>query len=696
MAESGISNFTSVFRAGERNRIRRNRLAVSCTACQRRKSKCDRQQPCGACEKRAEGPSCKFNTIGEGSSSSSSDKRTVQLKLNKLEEMVRTMAEKEATSTTPSSISHGTTHSGSAANGPPTGEPAKVNGEEQGHSYKGATAWTNIVDSIRDLQELLDSNEDLRHPADDDRFEEDDPFLNRAESITLQEILELLPSRQDSDLLISSYFNAKFQAIPFIHTHQFQRKYEAFLKDPASAGFLWISILFSILCAGAKIARFKYEGNTSVLTTVRHPKVYTTVSVQCLVAGQYLKNKAGSVEAVLMHAHSRNVLRLDSDAVIWTMYGLAVRLAQRQGYHRDPHKIIPGISPFEAEMRLRVWFMIQSSDLLFSFQNGMPAMVWEGACDAPHPTNLTDDDFDEDTQVLPPPRGSVDPTPILAYCTKAYMTPLMRVIMRHALAVELPPYSETMRLNRALDEWFDSVPSCLRYRPIMSTSFTDPTYTILHRLMLELVYRKCQMVLNRPYLSLYKDDPKYNDSRRICREACSILQNWHVELDVATSPGGRMYQDRFMVSGLTLQHFLIASTIACLDVTESHDLNPTERQHRIIMLHKSQEIWTRAGAEFEDARHAAKLLRAVLAKVDTPSTASEAETPYPPSAPMSRIIQATGQSLRISDDTSMAHDPTFTTPFPEGDYPINFDQLPDLDDLFSSTEALNWVSVFTQ
>ncbi|TQS31337.1 hypothetical protein Golomagni_08389, partial [Golovinomyces magnicellulatus] len=271
-------------------------------------------------------------------------------------------------------------------------------------SYHGATSWTSLVDNIRDIQDLLAHDDDEMSPPEiPDLSPEVDLYFGTASTITLQEVLDSLPSRADCDRVVSAYFNAKFQAVPFLHTISFQRRYEAFWADPSSAGFLWISLLFGVLAAGARIARFKSGLDATVLQTVEDAKYYLQRSAQCLITGQYLKDNAGSVEALLMHTHARYIQRVDADPVIWALYGLVVRLAQRQGYHRDPAKVVVNITPFQAEMRRRVWFMIQSGDLLHSFQHGMPPMVFEESCDIDHPTNLVDTDFDEDTIILPAP-----------------------------------------------------------------------------------------------------------------------------------------------------------------------------------------------------------------------------------------------------------------------------------------------------
>lgn len=563
MPDPELAPFTTVFRAAEAHRVKRNRQPVSCTACQRRKSKCDRQKPCGACEKRGDATSCRFGQAV--ASGASSGRQEVQARLAKLEEMVKGLASSGGRSSDGGGES-------SRPQEPIMGEPTGT-GDGTEVDYHGTTSWTALVDSIRDIRNVLDADADAEaegRQTEQPSAHEPDIVLGEITPITIKEVLNSLPSRSDADKLVMTYFNAKFLSVPFIHVHHFRRRYEAFWNNPTTTSFLWLSILFSVLSIGAMIS--KIRGNAGLAQASENdPKLYMRKAAQCLVTGKYLQAKATSVEALLLFAHSRNIQKQDSDSTIWSLYGLAVRLAQRRGYHLDAAKVSATITPFEAEMRRRTWFMVQSSDLLFSFQLGMPPMIYQDVCDADHLRNLTDDDFDEDTPV-PPSRPPTDPSPILAWRIKSQLCRTLRRVLRHALAVDAPPYSDTMALNDELQQYYDTMPACFRVRTIRSTAFTDDGHTIMHRLILELMYRKTLCILHRQYLSVKKEDARYNVSREICRDAASRIMDLHIEFDQELRPGGRMYEDRFMVSSLTLHDFLVAAMIICLDLSESRDI----------------------------------------------------------------------------------------------------------------------------
>ncbi|KAM4065415.1 fungal specific transcription factor [Hirsutella rhossiliensis] len=669
MPEPGLAPFTGVFRANDDHRVKRSRPSASCTACQRRKSRCDRRQPCGACEKRGGDSSCQFG--------GNAGRKEVQMRLSRLEEMVQGLADarRRQQKTSPDNDAE--------ARGVPAVGGQELHGDGIGDDYHGVTSWTALVDSIRDIQTLLSTvgeEPDTSEPKP--AGEEPDLVFGDVNPVTVADAVASLPARQEADRLVSLYFNAKFIAVPFLHAHHFRRCYESFWADPSSAGFLWTSILFSVLSAGVMVARVRDPAQATP-PSVTEPRVYLVRAAQCLVAGQYLRARPWSVEAVLLYAHCRNVQGPDADSALWPVYGLAVRLAQRRGYHRDAGRIGLAVSPFEAEMRRRTWFTVQSTDLLLSLQHGLPSLVDQDVCDAGHPTNLTDDDFDEPTSPLPPPRAPTDPTPILACTVKSRLCRILRRVARLALSPSPVPYVQTQALHSALEQWHADLPACLRVRPIRTTAFTDPSYTVMHRLMLEVMYLKTLCVLHRPYLTTVNiaaapdADPRHRASGQVCRDAARRLLELHVEVDAETRPGRRMYEDRYMMTSMTYDHFLLAAMVLCLDLSESTDYSCEDRASRIRLLRTIHDLWYARRAASLDARHASRVLRAILARVDPapaiPSSPSAAPPPQPQPQPPSRPGPV--------DDAG------------GGDCAVGLGEMPSLESFLGGSVGVDWLSV---
>ncbi|KAK7423525.1 hypothetical protein QQX98_000983 [Neonectria punicea] len=475
MADQNLAQFTNNFRVSKSRRVKRNRQTVSCTTCRARKSRCDRQQPCGACEKRGDGAICRFDSSPRGGPTTGG-RREIQSRLRKLEDMVRGI------------LDQATPSEGIRSDLVVTDEENRLATDTQVSSSSGQTShhirtsWEPVMDSIQDIRRAVEAEDRLAIPQPGTTLGPDVAF-GCLSPVTTNEVLQILPSRQAADRAIAAYFNAKYVAVPFIHTHQFRRQYEAFWEHPESSNLLWASILFSILGVGTMVVTAKSNLTAEVLSD---SKQYVAMSARCLVSGQYSKGEDFSVEALVMHAHTRYILRVEDGIPLSSLYGLAVRLAQRRGYHRDLGEIPLAISPFEAEMRRRVWFVIESYDLLFSFEQGVPPLIHEDTCDTGHPLNLADDDFDEDTICLCP-RLPTEPLPILAYICQSKLLPCLRRIICHGLGISPCTYGNAELLSKELEKWHATIPPCLRARSIQNTAFTDPNYTVMQRIMLELI-----------------------------------------------------------------------------------------------------------------------------------------------------------------------------------------------------------------
>jgi hypothetical protein len=96
-------------------------------------------------------------------------------------------------------------------------------------------------------------------------------------------------------------------------------------------------------------------------------------------------------------------LRRNNDArVIWTLTGLVVRIAQTLGVHRDGSHF--GLSPFEIEMRRRLWWQVCILDTRASEDHGCDPTIIEQSFDTKMPLNINDADISPDMKEFPPER----------------------------------------------------------------------------------------------------------------------------------------------------------------------------------------------------------------------------------------------------------------------------------------------------
>jgi hypothetical protein len=397
---------------------------------------------------------------------------------------------------------------------------------------------------------------------------------------------------------------------------------------------------------------------------------------QALVCGKYQDGHPYSIEALLFYSTCKHMEDKHCEKHMWVF--ITARLALRMGYHRDP-KILGNISPFEGEMRRRIFSQVEVMDLLLSFQAGLPPVIPEDECDTEPPSNLLDTDFDEDCKVLPPSRPTSDPTAMLYYCEKSRLARLLRLAVRHALSLKNPPFEETMRIDKELRDAHLLVPESLRMRPL-TFSFVDQSYIILHRLNVEVLYLRSTCVLHRKYLVYERSNPSYEYSRITCLAAALQILEYQAEIHLACQPGGQLYADRWMMtSSLITYDFLLAVMIICLELYESRNepvIDQEVRRKRYYAVKNAHKIWEDRDPPSKESRRASVIIASLLSRVVEPSTAemnqtvtmtsTGTEAPTNPFSPLVNVHDEGYGSNSVS--TGIQHENYLDSVFSESDY----------------------------
>ncbi|SPJ72796.1 uncharacterized protein FTOL_02525 [Fusarium torulosum] len=92
----------------------------------------------------------------------------------------------------------------------------------------------------------------------------------------------------------------------------------------------------------------------------------------------------------------------DQSRFCWSLTGLVAHLAQGMGLHRDGSHF--GLSPFETEMRRRLWWTLLLLDLRSADDLGTDLIIQEFNYDTQMPSNINDTDIKPDSAESPEPR----------------------------------------------------------------------------------------------------------------------------------------------------------------------------------------------------------------------------------------------------------------------------------------------------
>lgn len=133
---------------------------------------------------------------------------------------------------------------------------------------------------------------------------------------------------------------------------------------------------------------------------------------------------------------------------VWTMTATIYRVAQGLGLHRDGSKL--GLSPFETEMRRRIWWHIYLLDSQSSEHLATIPLIHEGTYDTQFPLNINDDDISPDSnEPLKGQTGFTETTFLLIQCE---MTASSRRFTKKLKTKAGGCYESVEEFSRILDE----------------------------------------------------------------------------------------------------------------------------------------------------------------------------------------------------------------------------------------------------
>ncbi|EXL55784.1 hypothetical protein FOCG_06326 [Fusarium oxysporum f. sp. radicis-lycopersici 26381] len=543
------------------SRLKKHRERLACTACRQRKLRCDRESPCGSCVRRRDIQSCSYEVSPDNSERDRVRQAQAQARLEHLEYLVGMLAGQR------SATNDGVQDATPCAALPPDpgiAEHATASSSSRSdlcyQTESGTTHWSAMLDDIQALRSTLDSFEDNSTDAEDVSAPQLEAGMGigvmfgagLSQALSIEQVLNThLPSRRDTDRLVSAYFRVRLYITPFIHAVQFRRQYETFWNDPAAASPLWISILFSMLFMAANISRTSRENEVP-------GHGFTIAAAQCLALGKYFRPKPFCFEALLLYLQSRFVTCLEISPDMGSLLSMLAHIATVSGYHRE--RSVPSLSPFAAEMRRRAWSMFLQLDLLVSFHLGVPSRIVLSVSNTRAPSNLLDSDFDEDSTQLPASRPNTEVTGVTFCILKHGFMTIFDKIFQHVLTDRLHEAkdSEIDALDTELKGLYKALPEIYQPRPIENCIIDHPQL-IVARLCISFVYYKCLCVLHRPHVTRHRDK-----SVRECYAASSALVSDLLRVYEECKPGGQLDTEEWLMKSITWHDFLLGVTTLCL------------------------------------------------------------------------------------------------------------------------------------
>lgn len=503
-------------------------------------------------------------------------------------------------------------------------DPGTLTLRESGTSYIQCIHWEAVLLKIRGLtEEVIDT----KAPPGSHLF------YGPNRHATRDEILAAVPPRPLVDRLMALHFDSYIITTYLIHRKKFLQEYESFWEDPSATSIAWIGLMFSMLYIAAQLQTFTIDftdGRAESLKAeyLTMKDVFREKAVQCLVLARYTTGGPYILETLITVLAGEFVLLKDGATDGWLLISMILHLAMRMGYHRDPDHF-PGISPFEGEMRRRIWTTILQLDLALSLETGLPRSAIDTHIDTKQPRNLRDCDFEEDTTEMPPPRPETEWTPVLPLIAKGRLISALGLICDVNTDTNPPSYDKIIKVDALLEDVHNhAIPPVLRWQT-MPHPITDSPNLVVQRVSVETTYYKSRILLYRRALISYpvrQSQERARESVRICLDSALKILSFQQMLHEECQPFGRLCQLRWKVTHIFNQDVLLATSVLCLylqDVDKS-ELPETagqttwspraeEIRQRLTISHK---IWLQMSTASADAGKVAKALTIVLGNTE--------------------------------------------------------------------------------
>lgn len=341
------------------------------------------------------------------------------------------------------------------------------------------------------------------------------------------ELEALLPPKDETDALVSVYLDQFEQIHRIVHIPTFKKEYEDYWKPGGSGRYAaFTTLILSMLAVASCVHTYDNMKFIGMMSNARHMAEKWIKTCDDWQAKQSQKHRRLIHYQVACLVYLAKRVNTYKKKRFWTNSGALIHDGIAVGLHREPSHMANKITIYNQEMRRRLWTTIQEFDMQASFDHGLPTLLSQLHYDTNAPRNLDDDDFAENTTVLPPSKPA-----------KEYTFSSFQNLTRQSLPLRLElsrlltgptseiDYDQVIRYTNDLTQEIDALPSWDTNVDPKTKKNPMVAYTLLH-----VQLRQYIIPLHQPYLKLRKQNSKYQYSEIIYYNAARDIVLLHDKL----------------------------------------------------------------------------------------------------------------------------------------------------------------------
>ncbi|KAL8667811.1 MAG: hypothetical protein Q9202_000276 [Teloschistes flavicans] len=411
--------------------------SLSCGTCRERKVRCDKNQPCSTCQ-RAKVP-CVFPSAKRLPRKRQGERKKTNEKLlqrlNRLEALVEKAGLDEKEDTPVKKEKEGqpvkkekkspTLSNGSSPADFGNGDYAEKRRERSGTSqssgsqpagksavegemsrYLSSNFWASLSEEVEGLRIDLNQSSDEKENDENDEPDVETP-INPLQTLPLRngfifsfsspsvDLRSLHPSPARIEILSMIYMTNVDPMNKILHKPTL-RKFISGAKDHidtmpgvSKMQALMFAIYFAAVTSLTPDECMAQLGDhkQQLLDRFRFGTEQALIQANLLVSMEMVPLQALVIYLICIRSH-------DDSRLAWTLTSLAIRIAHALNLHRDDTST--SLSPFETEMRRRLWWQIIILDGRAAEDRGSDPMISELSYSTLMPSNVNDEDLDSE------------------------------------------------------------------------------------------------------------------------------------------------------------------------------------------------------------------------------------------------------------------------------------------------------------
>ncbi|KAG8163496.1 hypothetical protein KVR01_006793 [Diaporthe batatas] len=386
--------------------------ALSCVNCRQRKVKCSKTYPCPHCLRG--GLECIFPSRKKDRRPRTNRNHELLNRLAKLEAIVGQVSQEvdpEAASLASGHQPVVTVRAAVEAADEAIAQPVSKDEPSVSVKYVSGEFWANLSREVEGIKATLEQPSD-DEDEDDAEHKAPSPESHQGShssfgySMSPPLVLGSAPATDGLShpptarmkTLCEIYFRSVDPLMKILHKPTTEKAFELYMVNPLrhplsrATEALFFAMYFAAVTSLRPDSCLNQLGEDRRVLAVQ----YKQAVERALARADYLNSTSLETLQAFM-IYSTCLRNYAESRASWALLAMALRLAQAIGVHRDGDG--SAFSPFEAEMRRRLWAQIIVLDVRAAQDRGTEAMIRQEETNTAAPSNVNDDDFGPHTSV---------------------------------------------------------------------------------------------------------------------------------------------------------------------------------------------------------------------------------------------------------------------------------------------------------